>query len=98
VFCRSPDPNAPVEQVNSVPESVHKNRYGKRLSTHLTLSANRREFLIDAHLGHEWCIGSLPLDGGAFQVWQTLNRCYNHAQFSPTDPDVALIAQDWWTQ
>ncbi len=96
VYCRSPDPDAAVKHINSVPESIHRNRLGKRLSTHLTISANRREFLIDAHLGREWCIGSLPLNGGAFQVWQTLDRCYNHAQFSPMDPDLALVAQDWW--
>ena len=96
VYRRSPDPNAPVEQVNCVPESVHKKRYGKRLATHLTLCADRREFLIDAHFGREWCVGSLPLDGGPFQLWKSFDRCYNHAQFSPTDPDLALIAQDWW--
>lgn len=96
VYRRSPAPNAVAEQVNCVPESVHKKRYGKRLATHLTLSANRREFLIDAHLGREWCVGSLPLDGSAFQLWKTFDRCYNHAQFSPTDSDLALIAQDWW--
>lgn len=96
VYRRSPDPNAAVELINSVPQSVHKKRCGARLSTHLTLSANRREFLIDAHFGREWCAGSLPLDGSAFQIWKTFDRNYNHAQFSPTDPDVALIAQDWW--
>lgn len=96
VYRRSPDPNAAAQRVNSIPASLHKNRYGKRLATHLTLSSDRREFLIDAHLGREWCIGSLPLDGSDFQLWKTLDRCYNHAQFSPTDPDLALIAQDWW--
>ncbi len=96
LYGRSPDPNTPARLINSLPESIHQHRYGKRLATHLTLSANRKEFLIDAHLGREWCIGSLPLDGTDFQLWKTFDRCYNHAQFSPTDPDFALIAQDWW--
>jgi len=97
VHRRGPLPDATVERVNGLPESLHRNRYGKRLATHLTRSADGREFFIDAHLGREWCLGSLPVDGGPFQVWQTLDRCYNHAQFSPTDPDLALVAQDWWT-
>jgi hypothetical protein len=96
VYRRGPLPGTGAELVNSIPESVHKNRYGKRLATHLTRSADGREFLLDAHLGREWCLGSLPLDGSPFQVWRTCDRCYNHAQFSPTDPDLALVAQDWW--
>ena len=96
VYRRSPLPATPAELLNSVPESVHRNRYGKRLATHLTISADGKDFLIDAHLGREWCAGSLPLDGGEFKVWRTFDRCYNHAQFNPRDPDLALIAQDWW--
>jgi len=96
VFRREPLADAGAVLVNSIPEEVHKHRYGKRLATHLTLSANGKEFFIDAHLGDEWCAGSLPLDGSDFVIWQTFDRCYNHAQFSPVDPDLALIAQDWW--
>ncbi len=96
VYRRAPQVGAKIELINGIPESIHHNRYGKRLATHLTLSSDRREFLIDAHFGREWCIGSLPLDGSEFQVWKTFDRCYNHAQFSPTNPDLALIAQDGW--
>jgi hypothetical protein len=96
VFRREPSPDAVAVLVNSVPEEIHRHRYGKRLATHLTLSADGKEFFIDAHFGNEWCTGSMPLDGGDFVTWQTFDRCYNHAQFSPTDPDLALIAQDWW--
>jgi hypothetical protein len=96
VFRRNPDPSGKVERVNSIPESIHRNRFGCALATHLTLSADGKEFLIDAHLGREWCVGSLPVDGSEFSVWQTFDRCYDHGQFSPTDPDLALIAQDHW--
>ena len=97
VYSRAPAPDAPAVLVNQIPESIHRRRYGKRLATQLTLSADRRAFFIDAHFGDEWCCGALPLDGSPFEVWQTFDRCYNHAQFSPTDPDLALIARDWWT-
>ncbi|MFA6288046.1 MAG: hypothetical protein WC661_11735 [Opitutaceae bacterium] len=97
VYSRAPSPGARPVLVNRVPAGIHRNRYGKRLATHLTRSADGREFFIDAHFGDEWCSGSLPLDGGDFKVWQTFDRCYNHAQFSPVDPDLVLLAQDWWT-
>ena len=96
VYRRAPNPEAEVELVNAIPEEIHKNRYGKRLATHLTISADGHELFIDAHFGNEWCAGSLPLDGGDFELWQKFDRCFNHAQFSPTNPDQALLAQDWW--
>jgi hypothetical protein len=98
VYKRSPGVSSEVTLINSIPEEVHKNRhYGDQIATHLTRSADGKEFLMDAQLGREWVVGSLPIDGGDFQVWQTFDRCFNHAQFSPTDPDLALIAQDRWT-
>lgn len=66
------------------------------MATHLTRSANGKELFIDAFFGREWVAGSMPLDGGKFEVWQVFDRCYNHAQFSPIDPDLVLIAQDYW--
>ena len=96
VYKRGPAPQAPVVQVNALPEDLHQKRYGERLATHLTFSADGKELFIDASLGREWCVGSLPLDGGPFRLWQVFDRCYNHAQFSPTDPDLALLAQDYW--
>ncbi len=96
VYKRKPHADAPVEFVNKIPEEIHQHRYGKRLATHLTMSADRKSLFIDAHLGNEWIAGSLPLDGGDFELWQTFDRCFNHAQFNPKDPELALIAQDWW--
>ncbi len=36
-----------------------------------------------------------PLDGGDFELWHRFDRTYNHAQFSPTDPDEALFAEEF---
>jgi hypothetical protein len=36
------------------------------------------------------------VDGSPFELWQEFDRCYNHGRFSPPDPDLMLIAQDWW--
>jgi len=32
----------------------------------------------------------LPVDGGDFELWQTFDRCYCHAPFHPTDPNLIL--------
>jgi hypothetical protein len=84
--------------VNTFPAELAKGRHPWRIATHLTRSADGAAFAIDAQIGNEWFVGSLPLDGKPFELWQTFTDCcYNHAQFSPTDPDLILMAQDGWT-
>lgn len=97
VWKRGPAPKSAVERVGGFPEELARQRRPLRLATHLSRSADRKSFAIDAQIGTEWFVGDLPLDGrGGFRLWQTFDRCYNHAQFSPTDPDILLIAQDGW--
>ncbi len=38
--------------------------------------------------------GDMPVNGDPFRLWQKPDRGYNHAQFSPVDPDLILVAQD----
>lgn len=90
----SPTESAKPELVNSLPAEFVRNRTVHRLATHLTLSADGKAFLIDAALGLQWVLGSLPVDGGDFELWHRFDRNYNHAQFSPTDPDLVLFAEE----
>jgi hypothetical protein len=96
VYRRGPGADDEAVVVNAIPEQLHRMRLGERLATHLTLSANGRELFLDASFGREWVCGSLPVDGGDFEIWQTFDRCYNHAQLHPSDPDLVLLAQDYW--
>lgn len=82
--------------VNAFPNELARNRRPLRLSTHLGFSADKKALNIDAQIGADWFVGDMPVDGGPFRLWQQFDRCYNHGQFSPTDPDVQLIAQDGW--
>jgi hypothetical protein len=109
IWRRPPDPAGGAEWVNLLPEDLVKLRTVHRLATHLTRSADGKEFFIDAAFGLQWVFGTLPLDGGDFQLWHRVDRNYNHAQFSPTDPDLVLFAEEnhpdpitacaspWWT-
>jgi hypothetical protein len=80
--------------VNHLPEEVLQGRTVQNLATHLTRSANGMEFFIDARIGLQHVFGSLPVDGGTFEFWWRFDRCHNHAQFSPTDPEEVLFAQE----
>jgi hypothetical protein len=82
--------------VNVFPNEYARNRRPLRVATHLTRSADKKSFAIDAQVGREWLLGDMPLNGDPFRLWQTFDRCYDHAQFSPVDSDLILLAQDAW--
>jgi hypothetical protein len=94
VWRRGPGAGDAAACVNTLPPELVGARGVARLATHLTRSADGREFFIDAWIGLQYVMGSLPVDGGDFNVWHCWNRNYNHAQFSPTDPDEVLFAQE----
>jgi hypothetical protein len=80
--------------VNRFPRALARNRRPWRVATHLTFSADRRALNIDAEIGRQWFVGHAPLDGGEVVIWREFDRCYNHGQFSPADPELQLINQD----
>lgn len=82
--------------LNQFPAELAHGRVPVTLASHLTLSADGRSFAIDARFAREWIVGDLPLDGSPFRLWQSLDRMHDHAQFSPTDPDLILLPQDNW--
>jgi hypothetical protein len=94
VWKRGPHPDAPVELVNAIPDDLIGGRRVQRAATHLTVSADGKELFVDLGLEMQWLFGSLPLDGGDFQLWHRFDRLYDHAQFSPTDPDEVLFAEE----
>lgn len=96
VFRRGPTADDPVELVNSLHPLIAKGRRPWRLATHFTRSADGTSLTFDCQLGAEWYLGDVPLDGSEIRIWQETRKCYNHAQFSPTDPALQLVAQDHW--
>ncbi len=68
----------------------------RRLTTHLTRSADGKWLNIDMIAGDEWHIGAFHIETGRYEHWQTFDACYKHAQFSPTDSDLMMICQDHW--
>lgn len=68
----------------------------RRLATHLTLSADRKVFLLDGEVGNHWFVGTGDVQTGEVRIIKEFIHHFNHAQFSPTDPELFLIAQDWF--
>jgi len=82
--------------VNRFPADVANGRPPERVETHLTRSADGKCVGIDARFGGETYIGEMPLDGSPVSIWETSTSFYDHAQFSPTDPDVQMVALEYW--
>ena len=94
LYRRGPGAGDAAQWVNEIPADLIGARPVQRIATHLTRSADGRSFLVDAQIGMQYVFGSLPIDGGDYVEWQRFERNYNHAQFSPTDPDLVLFAQE----
>lgn len=84
-------------KIGQFPAELARRRRPLRIATHLSRSADGKRFAVDAQIGNEWFAGDLSIDNGEFRLWQTFDLCHNHAQFSPVDPELMLIAQDGWT-
>lgn len=97
LWCRTPCVKDEPQLVNQLPVDLVAGRRVGSLASHLTRSADGKEFFINATIGLAYIFGSLPLDGGPFQQWWRFDRHHNHAQFSPTDPDMVLFAQEFHT-
>jgi hypothetical protein len=94
---RGPRPGDEALKVNAFDAKVACHRRPLRIATHLTRSADGKRFNIDAEIGNEWIVGDIGTDSRKpLRIWQRFSRCHNHAQFSPTEPDTMLLAQDFW--
>jgi len=91
---RGPAADSKVEQINAIPDEFVGYRRVTNPATHLKPSADGRDFFIDLSLEIQFLFGSLPLDGGDFQLWRRFDRQHNHAQFSPTDSNLVLFAEE----
>lgn len=95
IWKRGPRPQDSLWHIAKLPETLKKGAV-HRIATHLTYSASKKELSIDAEIGNRSYVGSISLKTGQFSLWQQFDYCYNHAQFHPRDPNLMLLAQDYW--
>ncbi|HSI84121.1 MAG TPA: hypothetical protein VK970_10090 [Candidatus Methylacidiphilales bacterium] len=98
IWKRGPLPEDEPIKVNRIPLEISRHRYPEQIATHMTFSADGKSLNLDARFFRECYIGEIPLDGSPVRVWEQLPGVYNHAQFSPTDPNMILFANEYWQQ
>lgn len=96
VYRRGPGKDDPVQVIGQVPWETFGGRPLHRISTHLSFSADRKWLNLDIEAGDTWHAGAMELATGKYENWDSFDRRFNHSLFSPVDPDLQLIAQDWW--
>lgn len=84
------------ETVCSVSEDYLGKRHFARIATHLTRSADGKYLLLDGDLGNFWWVGIGDVATGEVKVLKEFGQHHNHAAFSPTDPKLFVIPEDWW--
>lgn len=97
VWKRGPLPDDRPVRVASFPAALARGRKPDRIATHLTFSADRRSLNMDAWIGADVWVGEFPLDGSEPRIWERGSRTFDHAQFSPTDPELMLLAHEYWS-
>ena len=96
VFRRQVGSDQPVVEVATIGRDVTKRRDVRRLSTHLTRSADGELLNLDLWLGDSWNVGVVDIATGDFDLWFTSQRRFQHSQFHPSEPRRLMLAQDYW--
>ncbi len=91
------DVHGNLKTVVTIPNGILQDRPLARVSTHLTISADGKYVLIDGdYAAARWFIALGDLATGEVRQLKEFTYHMNHAQFSPVDPTLFSVAQDWW--
>ncbi len=90
------DVEGAVTKVLEVPLSHFKQRPIERLFTHASVSCDNKYIALDMGVSDKTYVGIGCLETGEVKLLNKFGRMYDHALFSPTDPELILIDQDWW--
>jgi hypothetical protein len=77
------------------PEITH-GRPLMRLFTHASISADGETIAMDMKIADRVYMSVGNLKTGEIKLLNKFGREYNHAMFSPVDPALILLDQDWW--
>jgi hypothetical protein len=95
IYRRGPKAEDKPQLVGYLPKSTFGSSI-RRITTHLTRSADGKSLNLDVIAGDTWHLSTMEIESGKLEVWQSFPVCYKHAQFSPVDSNMIMIAQDHW--
>jgi len=99
VFKRGAGADAAIQEVGRIPHLVEGSAPPRQVATHLTFNADKTGIGFDSgnYANNKTFAGVVSLATGQAGIWGELDRRYNHGLMHPTDKDVMLIMQDYFT-
>ena len=70
-------------------------RVPQRVSTHLSFNSDNKLVILDIRVSDKVYLATYEWETGKINMIHKFKRQYNHAKFSPIDPNLLLIDQDW---
>lgn len=83
-------------KILTVGNDILQNRKITRLFTHASISPDNKYIALDMIIGNKWYMAIGDIHTGEIKMLNKYGRCYDHAMFSPKDPNLILLDQDWW--
>lgn len=81
--------------IGEIPADYIANRTIFDISSHLTISADGRYFLVDGVIGNDTFLALMEVKTGEFKLLHEFPYKHNHSQFSPVNPKQFLCPRDW---
>ena len=84
-----------ISKVFEIDDEFINGRRFNRLSTTNSVNANGELVILDMEIGDKTYIATGNIKTGEIKHIHKFYRCYNHSMFSPIDPDLFIIDQEW---
>ncbi len=84
-----------ITKVLEIDSDFIKNRHVSHISTHLSFNSTGELVLLDMEIGGRYYVSVANFKTGEVKHIHKFARHYDHGQFSPVDPTLFLIDQDW---
>ena len=85
-----------IQKVITLDKDFLNFRNPQKIMTHASLSCDGKYIILDIEMADKTYIATGNLQTGEFKVIHKFGRCYDHAMFSPNDPNLIMLDQDWW--
>lgn len=85
-----------IKKIISLDENIVRNRIPNRVFTHASVSCDGKKVALDSFIADATYMSVGDMETGETTLITKMGGIYNHAQFSPVDPNLILLDQDGW--